>query len=98
MGLSAVAVGLAAYGAWQLAQRPIDGFWLVNRLNAALTESNAPVRVEFGAVTLAWSGFSLGVDEPVDLHVSDLALIDAENHRIATASDARMGFSITDLI
>jgi hypothetical protein len=98
MALLVVAAGLAAFGVWQLAQRPIDSLWLANRLNAALTESAAPVRVRFGAVTLSWSGFSLGVDEPIDLHVSDLSLVDAANRKFATASDARLGFSITDLI
>jgi hypothetical protein len=98
MGVLVVGAGLAAFGVWQLAQRPIDGLWLANRLNAALTESAAPVRVDFGAVTLSWSGFSLGVDEPIDLHVSDLSLVDAANHKLATASEARLGFSIVDLI
>ncbi len=98
MGLLVLAAGLAAFGIWQLAQRPIDSLWLANRLNAALTESAAPVRVAFGAVTLSWTGFSLGVDEPIDLHVSDLSLVDAANHKLATASAARLGFSIADLI
>src|SRR6202012_5473115 len=69
MGILVVGAGLAAYGVWQLAQRPIDGLWLANRLNAALTESAAPVRVAFGAVSLSWAGFRAGVDVPVDMRV-----------------------------
>jgi hypothetical protein len=98
MGILVVAFGIAALGAWQLSRHPMDGLWLANRLNAALTESAAPVRVTFGAVTLSWSGFRLGVDEPIDLRVSDLSLVDAANRKLATATDARLGFSFIDLI
>ncbi|HVY17144.1 MAG TPA: AsmA-like C-terminal region-containing protein, partial [Rhodopila sp.] len=98
MGMLVVMCSLLAFGAWQLSQRPINGLWLANRLNAALTERAAPVRVAFGAVTLSWSGFSLGVDEPIDLHVSEISLVDTQNRKIATASDAKLGFSFSDLI
>ncbi len=98
MAILVVTFGLAAFGAWYLSRQPMDGLWLANRLNAALTESAAPVRVAFGAVTLSWSGFRLGVDEPIDLHVSGLSLIDAADRKLATATDARLGFSFIDLI
>jgi hypothetical protein len=98
MGLLVVITVLAAFAAWQLSRRPIDSLWLANRLNAALTESAAPVRVAFGAVSLSWAGFRDGVDTPVDLRVSDVRLSDPSGQTIATADDAQLGFSVTDLI
>lgn len=98
MGLLVVTTAVVAFVAWQLSQRPIDSLWLANRLNAALSESAAPVRVAFGAVSLSWAGFRAGVDVPVDMRVSDLRLSDQTGRTIATAQDAQMGFSITDLI
>jgi hypothetical protein len=98
MGVSVVTTAVVAFVAWQLSQKPIDSLWLANRLNAALTESAAPVRVVFGAVSLSWAGFRAGVDVPVDMRVSDLRLSDQAGHTIATADEAQLGFSVTDLI
>ena len=98
MGVSVVTTAVVAFVVWQLSQRPIDSLWLANRVNAALSESAAPVRVAFGAVSLSWAGFRAGADMPIDMRVSDLRLSDQTGRTIATADDAQLGFSVTDLI
>lgn len=90
-------IGLAV-GLWKLAQGPMDGLWLANRINAALTRDASPVRVAFGAVSLSWNGFHAGATEPLDLRATGLVLTDAAGATIGTATQARLVFAVTDLL
>jgi len=98
VGLIAGITILFAVGLWALSRQPVDSLWLANRINAVLIESQAPVRVSFGAVNLGWKGFREGVDDPIDLHASDILLLDADGQTIARAAEARFGFEIVDLL
>ncbi len=71
--LSLIAVG----GAWRLARGPMDLGFLKNRIEQALNNSIAPARVTFGGVSIAWTGFSHGIDQPLHLRVTDLAVEEA---------------------
>ncbi len=52
-------------GAWRLAQGPVGLGVFKNRIEAALNNSIAPARVTIGAASIAWGGFSQGLDQPL---------------------------------
>ncbi len=70
-----VLLTLAAIGgAWRLAQGPVDLGFLRNRIEKAVNNSIAPARVRIGAASIAWGGFSHGLDQPLHLRVTDLTV------------------------
>jgi len=73
----AVAVlGGAAIGAlgWRLAQGPLELPWLTKRVEAALNQEPTGGRISIGSAALAWEGFRLGVDRPVDIRLTAVTL------------------------
>jgi hypothetical protein len=71
--LSLIAVG----GAWRLSRGPVDLGFLKNRIEQSLNNSVAPAHVTIGGVSIAWGGFSHGLDQPLHLRVTDLAIDEA---------------------
>lgn len=98
IAISILTAALLAYGAWRLSQGPLDSQWLVNRVTSAVMQDMAPLSVSFGAVELTWDGFSKGVDLPLDLHLSNLAVSGGHGMNLLAARNARVRFSLTDLI
>ncbi len=98
VGVSIAITALLAYGAWRLAQGPLESQWLVDRVTKAALEDMAPLKVSFGSVQLMWDGFNRGVDFPLDLHVSGLVVAGGAGVKLLTADTARVRFSVTDLI
>lgn len=68
--LSLAAIG----GAWRLAQGPVDLGFLRKRIEAAVNSSIAPAQVTIGTASIAWAGFSHGLDQPLHLRVTDLTV------------------------
>jgi len=97
-GLLMVASCLLAGAAWRLAQGPIDLAAWSSRLRAAVSDDSASVRVSFDGMFLAWEGFHKGVDYPLDLRVSDIAITDPAGRRFVTAPSAHLTFSIAGLL
>ncbi len=98
LGALIVTAALLAYGAWRLAQGPLESQWLVDRVTTAALEDMAPLNVSFASVKLMWDGFNRGVDFPLDLHVSGLVVAGGAGVKLLTADAARVRFSVTDLI
>ncbi len=98
VGVSIAIAALLAFGAWRLAQGPLESQWLVDRVTKAALEDMAPLKVSFGSVQLMWDGFNRGVHFPLDLHVSGLVVAGGGGIRLLTADVARVRFSVTDLI
>ena len=98
VALSIAIAALLAFGAWRLAQGPVESQWLVDRVTKAALEDMAPLKVSFGSVQLMWDGFNRGVHFPLDLHVSGLVVDGGGGIRLLTADVARVRFSVTDLI
>jgi AsmA-like C-terminal region len=97
-GLLVVASCLLAGAAWRLAQGPIDlGGWS-DRLRSALIDDDAPIRVSFDGVFLAWEGFSKGVDYPLDLRLSGVTITDSAGRRLIAAPGAHLTFSLAGLL
>ncbi len=61
-------------GAWRLSLGPVDLGFLKCRIEAAVDNSIAPARVTIGAASIAWAGFSHGLDQPLHLRVTDLTV------------------------
>jgi len=92
----AVALTAAVAGgalAWRLAQGPLEIDWLTRRLEAAVnTEGALPVLV-IGSAALAWEGFTRGVDRPLDIRLTGVALLDGSGARIAEVPRAEVSLS-----
>jgi hypothetical protein len=71
--LSVIAVG----GAWRLSRGPVDLGFLKPRIERALNNSIGPAHVTIGTASIAWGGFSRGLDQPLVLRVTDLAVDEA---------------------
>jgi len=74
LGLGVALAMLAAVGAWRLSQGPVDLSWFTARLEAAANAGGGPVRLSIGNTALAWEGFRLGVDRPLDLQLTNAVL------------------------
>ena len=72
LGATLLLAGLA----WRLSQGPVDLPWLAQRLEAAANAEAGGVRVAIGNAALTWQGFSLGVDRPLDIRLSDVSATD----------------------
>jgi len=74
LGMAVIASVLVAGAAWRLSQGPVDLAWLTRRLENAVNTGGGPVRLAIGSTALAWEGFRLGVDRPLDLRLTDIRL------------------------
>ncbi len=68
--LSLIAVG----GAWRLSRGPVDLNFIKNRVEQAIDKSIGPLRVKIGDASIAWGGFSHGLDQPLLLRLTDLTI------------------------
>ena len=73
-------VGLGVL-AWRLAQGPIVWPWLTARIEAAVNTGLAPERLTIGRAALAWEGFQAGLGAPLDLRLTDVAVLDGAGVR-----------------
>ena len=68
-------VGLAAI-AWRLSQGPVDLGWLTRRLEDAANANGGPTRLTIGSAALAWEGFRMGADRPLELLLTNVRVVD----------------------
>ena len=90
-------VGLAAM-AWRLSQAPVDLQWLAGRIEDAANANGGPTRLAIGSVALAWEGFRLGVDHPLDLRVTNVTVSDEAGGRRMTIPRAEVSLSLYELL
>jgi hypothetical protein len=71
----AVLLSVAVLGcAWRLSRGPVDLGFLRHRVEKAINSGTGPVRVTFGDVSIAWGGFSHGLDQPLILRLTNLTV------------------------
>ncbi len=87
--LCIVAVGALAV---RLSEGPLEIPWIAHRLEAAATE-DGPTRLTIGHAELAWEGWRLGLDRPLDLRLTDIAATDANGTRLASLPRAELSVS-----
>ena len=90
-------VGVAAL-AWRLSQGPVDLACFTNRLEDAANANGGPTRLAIGSAALAWEGFRMGVDRPLDLRLTDVTVIDQSGGRRMTIPRADVSLSIYQLL
>ena len=93
--LAAAGVGALA---WRLSTGPLELPWLIPRLEAAASAAVAPARITIGTASLAWEGFSGGVDRPLDIRLTNVAAVDANGTRIAQVPGAATALSMSALL
>lgn len=98
MGLLVIATCVLVGVSWRLSQGPLNSRWLADRMQTALVDEGSPIHASLEAATLTWDGFHKGVDYPLDLHASGLVLTDISSRTLLTAADAKLRFSLTDLL
>jgi hypothetical protein len=87
--LCIVAVGALAL---RLSQGPLEIPWIAHRLEADAT-ADGPTRLTIGRAELAWEGWRLGLDRPLDLRLTDIAATDANGTRLASLPRAELSVS-----
>src|SRR5215472_15673565 len=90
-------VGVAAI-AWRLAQGPVELDWLTRRLEDAANAGGGPTRLAIGSAALAWEGFRLGVDRPLDLRLTGVTVTDQTGTRRLNIPQAEVSLSIYSLL
>jgi hypothetical protein len=93
----ALAVLLGA-AAWRLSQGPVNLSWFTARLEAAANANGGPVRLSIGHTALAWEGFRLGVDRPIDLRLTDVRLTSAGGGQNVDLPRAEVSLSLVALL
>jgi len=89
---SVAAAGLAV----RLAQGPLALPWIAEALENAANTADQATRVRIGGVLLAWD--ASGFDRPIELHLSDITLTDADGVAVAALPEAMVGLSIRALL
>ncbi|MBV9735945.1 MAG: hypothetical protein JO209_08540 [Acidisphaera sp.] len=102
--LATVALGLvvlAAIGvgalAWRLSRGPLDLAWLARRVEASVNQGG-PTQLHIGAAALAWEGWRLGLDRPLDLRLSDIEAREPGGERLARIPRAEVSVSFGALL
>ncbi len=94
-GLVAVGGGLLA---WRLSEGPIAAPWLARRIERAADARLGGAHLAVGQAALAWDGFRLGVDHPLELRLAGLRLTDAQAHTVDTVATLAVSASLTGLL
>jgi hypothetical protein len=84
--------------AWRLSRGPVDLGFLKDRVEAAVNASIERTRVTIGGVSVAWQGFSHGLDQPLILRITDLAVANGADSARVRVPVAEAGLSIRWLL
>jgi len=89
----AVAVLVGALG-WRLSQGPLDLPWLTKRVEKTLNRDSTFGHITIGRAGLAWEGFRLGVDRPLDIQLRDVTFADTDGTQLLTVPRAEVSLSL----
>jgi hypothetical protein len=98
LGTATILAVLLSVAAWRLSQGPYDMAWFTHRLEAAANANGGPLRLSIGSTALAWEGFRLGVDRPLDLRLTDVRLTDASGVRHVDIPRAEVSLALGALL
>jgi hypothetical protein len=98
LGLGVALAVLLAGAAWRLSQGPVDLSWFTARLEAAANASGGPLSLSIGSTALAWEGFRLGVDRPLDLRLTDVRLSGPDGAQQIIVPRAEVSLSLVALL
>ena len=96
-----IAIGAAGL-AWRLSQGPIALPWLAHRLEEAANgpggATGGPTHLAVGSAALAWQGFRLGVDHPLDLRFADIRVLSAAGATLDRIAHVDVSVSLAALL
>ncbi len=92
-----LATGFGAL-AWRLSQGPLPSPFLAHWLEQAVSADHRPTVVHVGAASLAWNGFTDGVDSPLVIRVTDLTATDAAGRTVMSVPSAQAALSVPQLL
>ena len=98
LGTAIMVAALLAVATWRLAQGPVDLSWLTARLEAAANADGGPLHLSIGRTALAWEGFRLGVDRPIDLRLTNVRLASTDGVRHVDLPRAEVSLSLGALL
>lgn len=98
IGAAVILAVLLAAAAWRLSHGPVDIAWFTHRLEAAANANGGPTKLSIGTTALAWEGFRLGVDHPLDLRLTDIRLTDTSGVRHVEIPRAEVSLSLGALL
>jgi AsmA-like C-terminal region/Protein of unknown function len=98
LGTAVILAVLLAAAAWRLSQGPVDIGWFTRRLEAAANANGVSTRLSIGTTALAWEGFRLGVDRPLDLRLTDIRLTGTSGVRHVEVPRAEVSLSLGALL
>ncbi|HVC61482.1 MAG TPA: AsmA-like C-terminal region-containing protein [Acetobacteraceae bacterium] len=98
LGTAVILSVLLAAAAWRLSRGPLDVAWFTGRLEAAANANGGPTKLSIASTALAWEGFRLGVDSPIDLRLTDIRLTDASGLRHVEIPRAEVSLSLAALL
>jgi hypothetical protein len=93
--LASVAVAAIA---WRLSEGPLDLSWFTSRLEDAVNADGGSRRLVIGSAALAWEGFRKGVERPLDLRLTDVAVLDEAGGRLINLPRAEVSLSLYELL
>lgn len=96
LGLLAIAAALAL--SWRLSLGPLEVDWAARRIEAAANTPGEPSRLAIGHAALRWSGFALGSESGVELHLADMVLSDLKGEKVAKAGTLDLTISTQRLL
>ena len=94
IGLAVLVGVLAGALSWRLAQGPLDLPWLARRLEEAANAGGGPTRLSIGSMALAWEGFRLGSDRPIDFRLTGITVSDSAGGQRAEIPAAEVTLSL----
>lgn len=89
---------LLAIAAWRLSQGPVDVSWLIPRIEASINATSNGTRLGIGSASLAWEGFRLGVDRPLDLRLRDVTITGQGGGQSLSIPRAEVSLSLRALL
>jgi len=98
LGVAVIGLALLAASAWRLSQGPVDLAWLNRHLEQAVNANGGPIRLSIGGTALAWEGFRLGVDRPLDLRLTGIRLTTVDGSAEVTLPRAEVSLSLSALL
>ena len=84
--------------AWRLARGPIALPWLTSRIAAAANRELAPDRLQLGQAALAWEGFRGTLGAPLDLRLTDVAVLGHDGQRRMAVPQVAVALSLPALL
>ncbi|HEY8289638.1 MAG TPA: hypothetical protein VIG49_10230, partial [Acetobacteraceae bacterium] len=98
LGAAILLLVVVAATAWRLSQGPVELSWLSRRIENAVNADGGPLRLSVAGTALAWEGFRLGVDRPLDLRLTGIVLTDAGGQTVMTLPHGALSLSLRSLL